>query len=66
MELAGVPFDGPAGRRRPSPVEVDFERLVQADTLVSNPPSTVLSTLDLLSWLDQLTDWASRLLPFGR
>jgi hypothetical protein len=67
MELAGVAFDGPGGQRqRPPPVEVDFERLVQLDTLVSNPPSTVLSTLDLLSWLDQLTDWASLLLPFGR
>jgi hypothetical protein len=67
MEVAGVPFGGPGGRRDPSsPVEVDFERLLQADTLVSNPPATVLSTLDLLSWLDQLTDWASRIIPFGR
>ena len=66
MERAGVAFGGTAGRRRGGPVEVDFERLLQADTLVSNPPSTVLSTLELLSWLDQLTDWSSRLLPFGR
>ncbi len=66
MERAGVAFGGTAGRRRGGPVEVDFERLLQADTLVSNPPSTVLSTLELLSWLDQLTDWSSRLVPFGR
>ena len=66
MERAGVAFARPGRAARPSPVEVDFDRLLAADTLVSDPPSTVMSTLDLLGWLDQLTDWATRVLPFGR
>ena len=57
MELAGA-VDGP--------VEVDFARILAADTLLSDPPSTIMSTLDFLGWLDQLTDWARRVLPFGR
>jgi hypothetical protein len=57
MELAGA-VDGP--------VEVDFARILAADTLLSDPPSTIMSTLDFVGWLDQLTDWARRVLPFGR
>jgi hypothetical protein len=68
MERAGVAFPAPGRGRatRPPPVEVDFDRLLDADTLMSDPPSTIMSTLDLLGWLDQLTDWARLVLPFGR
>jgi hypothetical protein len=26
----------------------------------------VMSTLDLVGWLDQVLDWVHRVLPFGR
>jgi hypothetical protein len=67
MDGAGVTFTGPGtgGTARPSPVTVDFGRLVAADTLISNPPTSVMSTLDLVGWLDQVLDWVHRILPFG-
>jgi hypothetical protein len=67
MARAGVAFTGPGrgGRVLPSPVTVDFARLVAADTLVSDPPTSVMSTLDLLGWLDQMLNWVHRVLPFG-
>jgi hypothetical protein len=45
---------------------VDFARLVAADTLISDPPTSVMSTLDLVGWLDQVLDWVHRIVPFGR
>ena len=68
MDDAGVTFTGPGtGRKaRPSPVTVDFGRLVAADTLISDPPTSVMSTLDLVGWLDQVLDWIHRVVPFGR
>ena len=68
MDAAGVTFTGPGtgGTARPSPVTVDFARLVAADTLISDPPTSVMSTLDLVGWLDQVLDWVHRILPFGR
>jgi hypothetical protein len=67
MDRAGVEFTGPGsgGKVRPSPVDVDFARLVAADTLVSEPPTSIMSTLDLVGWLDQMLDWVHRVLPFG-
>ena len=64
MELAGVAFLSRDGRPRPGPVTVDFERLLRADTLISDPPASVGSTLGLLGWLDQRLDWVRTFLPF--
>ena len=68
MDDAGVTFTGPGTSRkaRPSPVTVDFARLVAADTLISDPPTSVMSTLDLVGWLDQVLDWVRRILPVAR
>jgi hypothetical protein len=55
---AGVRFADRAGRpRAPGSVEVDFRRVIALDTLNSDPPSNVSSTLSLLGWLDERTSW---------
>jgi len=64
MRLAGVEFRGQDGQVRPDPVQIDFDRLLLADTLVSRPPAAITNTLSLLGWLDQRLDWVRKLLPF--
>lgn len=66
MREAGVEFRGRDGTPRTDPVTVDWSRLVDADTLISDPPAAVSSTLSLLGWLDERLDWVDRLLPFVR
>ncbi len=66
MELAGVRFLGRDGQPREGPVDVDFRRLLHADTLVSAPPAAVSTTLSLLGWLDDRLDWVTTFLPFVR
>jgi hypothetical protein len=62
---AGVPFLTPEGARRPpETVELDFARVLAADTLLARPPRSLASTLDLVGWLDETIDWVDRLLPF--
>jgi hypothetical protein len=65
MQGAGVEFRHRDGTPRTGPVEVDFARLVRADTLISAPPAAVSPTLSLLGWLDERVDWVRRLLPFA-
>jgi hypothetical protein len=64
MELAGVEFRARDGSPRPGPVIVDFDRLLRADTLISDPPASIGNTLSLLGWLDDRLDWVRRFLPF--
>lgn len=64
MELAGVQFHDRHGRPRGGPVEVDFERLLKADTLIGQPPAAVSNSLSLIGWLDERLDWVNRFLPF--
>lgn len=53
MELAGVKFYGSTGNTPlPSPVKLDFNRLIELDTLISKPPRTIASVLDRISFLD--------------
>ncbi|TIC88550.1 hypothetical protein E8D34_02355 [Nocardioides sp. GY 10113] len=66
LEMAGVQFRERDGvTPRVGPVEVDFDRLLLADTLVSDPPALVSRSLSLLGWLDERLDWVGRSLPFG-
>jgi hypothetical protein len=65
MEAAGVGFQHRDGTPRPGAVDVDWARLVRADTLISDPPAAVSPTLSLLGWLDQRIDWVRRILPFA-
>lgn len=64
LRSAGVAFLDRQGHPRADPVELDFERLLRADTLVSDPPASVTSSLGLLGWLDDRIDWVSTFLPF--
>ncbi|MGH9671653.1 MAG: hypothetical protein ACRD44_00595, partial [Bryobacteraceae bacterium] len=41
---------------------VDFRRLLRLDTLISNPPKSTRSTLELVGWLDERLDWVNRTL----
>lgn len=53
MQQAGVKFYDADGRERQGSVQIDFARLIQQDTLISNPPSTLSSSLSLIGWLDR-------------
>ncbi len=64
LRSAGVAFLDRQGHPRADPVELDFVRLLRADTLVSDPPASITSSLGLLGWLDDRIDWVSRFLPF--
>ena len=53
---AGVEFhlrDGLTPRM--GPVRVDFGRLVPRDTLISDPPASITSNLQLIGWLDEVS-----------
>ena len=64
MELAGVEFADRHGQPRNGPVQVDFERLLRADTLIGSPPGSISNTLSLLGWLDDRLDLVNKFLPF--
>jgi hypothetical protein len=64
METAGVVFADRNGTPRAGPIRVDFNRLVAADTLISDPPAVISPTLGMLGWLDERLDWVKRVLPF--
>jgi hypothetical protein len=62
---AHVPFFTPTGASRGADtVDVDFQRVLLADTLNSRPPRGVSSTLSIIGWLDETIDWINRFLPF--
>jgi hypothetical protein len=62
---AGVEFFTQTGEPRPpAAVDIDFARVLAADTLLNRPPRTVSSSIALLGWLDQSIDWVQRILPF--
>jgi hypothetical protein len=67
MQLAKVPFyhgDGVTLRR--GPVQVDFERLIKLDSLISKPPTSLTSDLKLLGWLDSTADVFTKFNPFSK
>ena len=61
---AGVTFRTQTGAVRTGAVEVDWSRLVAADSLISAPPALLDDGFGLLGWLDQRLDWVRGL--FGR
>lgn len=59
---AGVIFRRPDGTPRPpGEVDVDFDRVLQLDTLNSQPPTAITSIVSLLGWFDEKLDWVARL-----
>ena len=62
MQRAQVPFFRGDGKTpRLDRVTVDFERLIAVDTLISDPPASLSSDLNLIGWLDQTVDLFRRL-----
>jgi len=62
MRLSGVRFfsnDRPT--ERIGPIEVDFDRLISLDTLISNPPRSLGSDLKLIGWLEHRFDLVRRI-----
>ncbi len=53
MELAGVSFHDANGVERQAPVQIDFQQLIQQDSLIANPPQALASGLSLIGWLDK-------------
>lgn len=52
MQQAGVQFYGSDGSPRDGQVEIDFNRLIQIDTLISKPPRNISSLLNLIGYFD--------------
>ena len=64
MAGAGVAFHTQTGAARMGALDVDWARLLAADSLNSAPPALLDDGLGLLGWLDQRLDWLGHL--FGR
>jgi hypothetical protein len=62
MERAGVVFRTSTGTVRPGPVDVDFDRLIRRDTLLSVPPQNIDSTLGVIGFLDETLDVFAQLI----
>ena len=62
MARAGVVFRSRGDTPRPTPVRVDFGRLVRLDSLISHPPVSLGSDLRLIGWLDERVDFLRRLM----
>ncbi|MBG1268088.1 hypothetical protein [Nostoc sp. WHI] len=62
MQLAGVKFyEGDGVTERKEEIQIDFERLIKEDTLISQPPDAVSAVLDLIGWLDTTTNVISQM-----
>lgn len=63
MQQTGVVFYQPDGvTPRTEEVQIDFNALIQKDTLISNPPKSLSSGLSLIGWLDKNFNIFGRLL----
>jgi hypothetical protein len=60
MQKAGVKFYDSNGS--PHSGAIDFNRLIQIDTLVSKPPRNISSILNLVGWFDRTLNLMGRLL----
>jgi hypothetical protein len=64
---AGVSFapDVAGNDRSRGTVDVDFDRVLTLDTLNSDPPAAIASTLAVLGWFDEQLDWVRRITGFS-
>lgn len=67
MQLAKVPFYHSDGvTLRQGPVQVNFDRLIKLDTLISQPPTSLAGDLKILGWLDEVADIFTGFNPFHK
>ncbi|HTL90169.1 MAG TPA: hypothetical protein VL134_12275, partial [Leptolyngbya sp.] len=52
MQLAGVEFYDQQGQKRSGEVQIDFDRLLALDTLLSQPPRLVQDVANIVGWFD--------------
>ena len=52
MQLAGMEFYDPDGQKRSGDVQIDFDRLIALDTLISQPPRLVQDVINTVGWFD--------------
>jgi len=58
MQAAGVKFPGPgAPTLQSSRPAVNFDWLIQRDTLISDPLKSLTDDLEFVGWADELIDW---------
>lgn len=62
MEGAGVTFRTANGSVRTEPIDVDFDRLIRRDTLLTVPPQNIDSTLGVIGFLDETLDVFAQLI----
>ncbi len=62
MQGAGVAFTTPNGTPRTGPIDVDFDRLIRRDSLLTVPPQNIDSTLGVIGWLDETVDVFAQLI----
>jgi len=62
MEQAGVTFRTPTGAVRTGAIDVDFDRLIRRDTLLTVPPQNIDSTLGVIGFLDETLDVFAQLI----
>jgi hypothetical protein len=54
LQVAGVKFFlGDGITERSGTVNVDFQRLIKLDSLISSPPKSLDSNMELIGWIDQ-------------
>lgn len=54
MQLAGVEFYDAQGQKRSGEVQIDFDRLIALDTLISRPPRLVQDIINTVGWFDSV------------
>ncbi|MEB3179663.1 MAG: hypothetical protein VKL59_11605 [Nostocaceae cyanobacterium] len=63
MQLAGVKFYEPDGKtERNGEIQVNFNRLIELDTLISNPPKLVNNILEIVGTIDNRFNIISNML----
>jgi hypothetical protein len=61
MQRAGVKFYNANGTERMGAIALDFNRLIQEDSLISNPPAATEAVINFVGWLDSLTGIISQM-----
>ncbi|MBD1842034.1 hypothetical protein H6F89_01130 [Cyanobacteria bacterium FACHB-63] len=54
MQLADVEFYDAQGQKRSGDVQIDFDRLIALDTLISQPPQLVEDIINTIGWFDSV------------
>lgn len=62
MQVAGVEFYDAQGQKRSGDIQIDFDRLIALDTLISQPPKLVQDMINTIGWFDSTFSFMNGLL----